>query len=220
MSHGGGCIPGQLSPSHHGGGPINGIAGGIRIRRCGPISEGLPRSPDLQRSGSYIVPFASATEMGPLTSSVPLSRARGRSRQGPDPSPNDRVHHTSLPVFPWPSAGQVFRPPAGRTGQVFEGGLRVHVRSDRRVRTQDDALHAPDLQPKPAAVEPGDVTATKRRRCQMAVPPASRARASPACTGGPGERLPGARVRPRRHSPAPRATRWSHSRRPPWLRAG
>jgi hypothetical protein len=36
-----------------------------------------------------------------------------RPREGPDPSPNDRVHHTSLSVSPPPGAGQVFRPPAG-----------------------------------------------------------------------------------------------------------
>ena len=35
------------------------------------------------------------------------------SREGPDPSPNDRLHHTSLSLFPPPGAGQVFRPPAG-----------------------------------------------------------------------------------------------------------
>jgi hypothetical protein len=36
-----------------------------------------------------------------------------RPREAPDLSSNDRVHHTSLSLFPPPGAGQVFRPPAG-----------------------------------------------------------------------------------------------------------
>jgi hypothetical protein len=36
-----------------------------------------------------------------------------RPREGLDPRPNERVHHTSLSVFAPPAAGQVFRPLAG-----------------------------------------------------------------------------------------------------------
>jgi hypothetical protein len=57
-------------------------------------------------------PSASATENAPLTAAF-RRRARGRPRGRPDPGPNDRLHHTSLSVFPPPGAGQVFRPTAG-----------------------------------------------------------------------------------------------------------
>jgi hypothetical protein len=51
-------------------------------------------------------------------------------QEGPDPSPNDRVHHTSLSVLPPPGAGQVFRPPAGGPFK-FSDSLS---RRDRRKR--------------------------------------------------------------------------------------
>ena len=46
-------------------------------------------------------------------------RGERRSREGPDPSPKDRVHHTSLSVFPPPRRRTSLPTHSRKTGQVF-----------------------------------------------------------------------------------------------------
>jgi hypothetical protein len=63
--------------------------------RLDPNFEHRPGPPDLRRSGSYSVPFASATELSSDQRLCARTRATRRWR-GLGLSPRDRCHHTSL----------------------------------------------------------------------------------------------------------------------------
>jgi hypothetical protein len=84
-----------------------------RSSQRSPTAERRPRPPDLRRSGSYSVPFASATEASSDQSLREQAGVGGRGK-GLDRSSGDRVYRTSLSVFASRDTGRVFRPPSGR----------------------------------------------------------------------------------------------------------
>jgi len=110
------------------------------FKRAGPNPERSHIRSDLERSGSYSVPFASASE-SPLTSGVPPSRDTGGRGKGPDPSPNNRVHHTSLCGVPSARRRTSLPTARRRTGQV--SGRRPLEGEGSRLRSSSRRWRAP-----------------------------------------------------------------------------
>ncbi len=130
---------------------------GPPIRRPDPIRWRSPTRPDLERCGSYSVPFASASEV-PLTSGVPPSRARGGRGKGPIWS---RRTASTTPVFRCslsPSPDKCSdRPPENRTSlrppssQGEEGSGIVRPVGRARARSRSRPPGPPGL---PSPVKP------------------------------------------------------------------
>jgi hypothetical protein len=100
--------------------PTSSVAPGP-VRRSIPhrVVEQQPRPPDLRRSGSYRVPFASATRKRPLTSGFEPEKGVARTQERLRRDVEDRLSFTSLSAFRWvrnwtslPTAARTLDPPA------------------------------------------------------------------------------------------------------------